>query len=620
MGEGRRKVTKPDKKTKITIEDFRHSGWKEAVDAVETPGYVSLRSSFLDAAKQRSGDGPTARPEVLRLLADACSMMLNPENSSDPFEPMAVMGGRRSAIAEDFEPDALELFAAALPEIKHVWLKARLADLLWVRRRDHKMARLAIAAYREIPLEDNLFDDGMECWGRAMSLARQLGANEELSELINVVMETLRDSAAQENHHCLTLSRLLKGQALSQERSIEVAQVLRRCAVEFQKTGDTHRAGQYYEACVSWFESGGDKSQKHDAAVAHAHILEGEAVSRQSLDPPNNLAASIFFEKAIQVYKSIPNAKRADYGIDERLARLEEKLKNANKNSLDQMTTVTTEWIDISEVAACSKDFVRGKPAREALARLAMISGGAQLATLKAAAKETRITAPLQSLIPKSYLSADGRVIAKRAGLRPGGSDDFGEDDDSCNGDVVEQFTGSIEFRVAAYILPALDVVRNEHGFSESDFISLAELSPIVPQGRERLVGKSLYFGFSGDFGTSLHLLVSQVEHIVREQLKAKNCKTTWLNADGVETENSLSALVRVPEMKKVFGEDLAFEIRALFCEPIGPNLRNDVAHGLVDDHKSESIWSVYAWRFLLRLVLLPMVQFVDENEMSQSE
>ena len=56
-------------------------------------------------------------------------------------------------------------------------------------------------------------------------------------------------------------------------------------------------------------------------------------------------------------------------------------------------------------------------------------------------------------------------------------------------------------------------------------------------------------------------------------------------------------------QVPKIFGEDLAFEIRALFCDPFGPNLRNELAHGLVEYNKAQSFYSIYAWWLLLRII-----------------
>ena len=71
-----------------------------------------------------------------------------------------------------------------------------------------------------------------------------------------------------------------------------------------------------------------------------------------------------------------------------------------------------------------------------------------------------------------------------------------------------------------------------------------------------------------------------------------------------METEKSLSALIRIPEAKQMLGSALTFEIEALYCNPFGPNLRNALAHGLIGDSDCDSAYSIYAWWLVLKLVI----------------
>lgn len=146
-------------------------------------------------------------------------------------------------------------------------------------------------------------------------------------------------------------------------------------------------------------------------------------------------------------------------------------------------------------------------------------------------------------------------------------------------------------------------MLRCEHRARERDFVDLAAFSPIVPPDRQILVGKALFAGYDHDFLVALHLLVPQIEHLVRYHLQRAGAITAKLDADGIETEIGLSALMDIPEASKVFGENLAFEFRAVFSDAFGPNLRNQVAHGLLDDSECHSIYTVYAWWLTLRLV-----------------
>ena len=105
------------------------------------------------------------------------------------------------------------------------------------------------------------------------------------------------------------------------------------------------------------------------------------------------------------------------------------------------------------------------------------------------------------------------------------------------------------------------------------------------------------------DFATALHLLTPQIEHMVRTRLKSEGAITIHTDRHGIEDEKGLSSLVETPEFEQTFGEDLAFEIRALFCDHSGANLRNNVSHGLLTDEQCDSTHSIYAWWLVLKIV-----------------
>jgi hypothetical protein len=124
-----------------------------------------------------------------------------------------------------------------------------------------------------------------------------------------------------------------------------------------------------------------------------------------------------------------------------------------------------------------------------------------------------------------------------------------------------------------------------------------------VPVGRERIIAKALFAGYDNDFVTALHILIPQLEHLVRFHLKQHGAKTTNLDKNGIENEKGLSTLMELPEIETIFRKDLSFEIKALFCDPFGPNLRNELAHGLLDYEEAQSIYSIYAWWLGLSII-----------------
>ena len=173
---------------------------------------------------------------------------------------------------------------------------------------------------------------------------------------------------------------------------------------------------------------------------------------------------------------------------------------------------------------------------------------------------------------------------------------------------MQSQFSIHLDLAVQSQILPALRQLLKEHRVTKELIISLCNQSPIVQKDRIFLLGNALWLGFEEEFGLAIHLLCSQVEHIVRSKLKEAGCITTNIDKNGIENENGLSTLMELPEVKKIFGNSLVFELKSIFTEALGYNLRNNVAHGLLDDNDSISSASIYAWWMILKLVIRSII------------
>jgi hypothetical protein len=203
-------------------------------------------------------------------------------------------------------------------------------------------------------------------------------------------------------------------------------------------------------------------------------------------------------------------------------------------------------------------------------------------------------------LATRTTIAPDGRIVSKT-----GGRDREADEARSLMIEMLMEFKRSRQLEVQGAIMPMLDHIAAEHQLNRDTFVTLARNSRVVPPDHAQRVGKALHFGFTRDFETALQYLASEMESIARYHLKNAGALTINTDKDGIQMEMGLSTLVRLPQMKPVFGNDLTFEIRALFCDQDGPNLRNDVAHGLIADGEGSDIDSVYAWWFMFRLVFL---------------
>ena len=85
--------------------------------------------------------------ECLRFVGAVLTMMLRPDQPAEPYGPMFVMDGQRSAIPADFDKQGLlgmEPWALSLQDPE---LRARFLDVLWVQARSFPAAKGAVDAY-----------------------------------------------------------------------------------------------------------------------------------------------------------------------------------------------------------------------------------------------------------------------------------------------------------------------------------------------------------------------------------------------------------------------------------------------------------------------------------------
>ena len=591
----------------LVIDAFKDSGWEAVLNGVSDKGYTSMLQAFREAVTKATEEDKPAKGKVLQLLAEACSMMLSPEKRNDPFDPIWVGGGMRSVIADDFTEAEIRFFNEIIDSIDRPLLRGRLADLVWVRNKSFgvKNALDAIDSYRQLPLDvDTWFGDGEQCWQRAIDLSRMIGgtAGERLDEMETSIIEALKSATAEDKFFSYRLAHTLKSNGLGESDATAVAEKLESLAGEFGKAGDFHAGESFYNASADWYRHSDESDKAIDMTVAQAEAFVDEASARLSSDGPSHGVAASFVEDAIQVYRTVPRVHRDRYDVDQRIQGLRLRLNEHSKRAQDEMVTVSGGEIDLSDNIKQARDAVSGKSLEGALARFANLYH-VSAEKLRKSAMRSLSHSPLLASIPKVYSSHDGRVIARTPGIS--GSTSSNEDDEA---EILAQmnrleYGTLVSIVVQALILPALDVLTLEHRLRSSALVELTRRSPIVPIGREVLFGKALSYGFNRDFATSIHLLAPQIEHIVRVHLKVAGVSTSHLDQDGIETENGLSALIDLPETKVIFGEDLTFEIKALFCDQLGPNLRNNIAHGLLDDQQVHSIDAIYAWWLGFKIV-----------------
>lgn len=569
-------------------------------------GYADIYFCLSNAARSALQQRSYSRAKVLWLVADACSLALQPRKINQPYESIFQSSNARSIRIDEFTQNDLALMEQMLPFVSHSWVKARLADICWLCQnpRNYLIAKTAIDAYASIPFtsETRGYGAGL-CWERALVLVQQLrdGAATQRDYFESRLIQYAGDVELSAGFR-LAASEMLLTARLASGYESAIGDKLAKIGESHVKEGDFFTGRLHLTDASIWYARANDNQRQADMVCEAAESFALEAKSRETGPHPSYMAASSFYENAIQRYRSVPKAFRKDRKVEERIAELMGLLKAAGIASLGEMCTVSSDTIDISEIVFQVEREVMGKDLRHALFELGSIYGGANKEKVKLGAQEKMRRFPFQSLISAVHVGREGRVVAKRpaTGLENESSVEYQE---ALWAEMVSRYSFDLQLVVSGCILPALRIISAEHRVSYSELRFISARSPMVPPGREALVASALLAGFEGDFPVALHMLVPQLENIIRWRFKLAGISTVVLDTDGTEKEAGFGVLLALPQAESLLSVNLLFELKALFCDPFGANLRNEIAHGLMESVEFHSIQTVYAWWLFFRIV-----------------
>ena len=553
------------------------------------------------------------RKLVLQVLAMASSAMLNADDWLEPFTPTMQFDGKRTVVPSDLDADQVALLARIAPLVTRDDLRARVADVAWVYgdRSDVAMLDRAIDAYRAAPLTDDVwFSVGKDSWLRALALAGRRGADgqarvQEMSDVLKA--QTLAGQTA-DNFRTVEFAETLRhhGKVDATGRS-EVCDAL--FALAAQASPVNPRLSRHLEReAISWL-GGSDVAAANAATdrIARTYITEADTRIKSDANA-GALVEGLFLEKAIAVLRTIPRSFRLANGLDELIDDLRTRLHESRESSMEQMMRIQSGPVDLTDAVSYARSRVSGHVDKfEALASFATLAPPMDEPSTRESVTKM-VEGTISHIFTSSSFSSDFRKVA----ASPGSSGRA--DENAVWAEMVRTVFHNSQLLGKGVIQPAQEVLTTEHGFSWQYMVSLCLESPSVPEGHEMLWGNGLALGLAGNYGAAVSVLVPQLEQVVRVMLKRHNVHTLFVDELGVESEKSLNTLLEMTETENIFGAGMVMEMMAMLVVQGGPNLRNDVAHGLLTDGSAWSYSALYMWWFCLRLVAYPVIEMMDRD------
>lgn len=276
---------------------------------------------------------------------------------------------------------------------------------------------------------------------------------------------------------------------------------------------------------------------------------------------------------------------------------LEIELRRLQRASLDEMGTIPLEFDVSAERAAVAKHF-GDLPLSETLRQFALLERSADPEALRREALDVAQSAPLMAMMGVHHINAEGRTVVKSPGAPATGEPEEGWFDHM----IARSESLRRHQVVAGLIEPARTLIYARFGIEERDIGPIIQFSPIVPAGQKPLLVLGFTRFFQGDLMSAAHLVIPQLESIVRQILTLTGHNPSKLRDDGTEEDFALSGLFErfADALAQVLGKPMTEEIERLFNRRPGPALRHEFAHGQIgagacfDPDVYYAVWLIY--------------------------
>ena len=591
----------------ISTLSFDHVSLLSAIESVNLANAKRRRCDEYAHLFWKQHNSAPELADASQFLGFVCGWRLRCDETHSPFETVfgdEVQSTSHWGAITDEHAYAIEKIAR---EITDDELRARLCDFVWIRLRAHEYARVAAAAYissAEELIRADCVSDVKERLSRGMTLASMLGPPKLRDEIIGRV----RTIASREDLENCVLEDCLV--ALKESRH-EVPQLLYDLAIRRVRSISATDPNplwerRFWELAATFALQDKNNDRHCDAIMEVARTFEREAERATK-----SFVSSFNWEQALHTYRRIP-------GTEQDRDRVHRRLVEAQRGLPSEMFSCPSGSVDISELVFAAQGRIRGKDKTRALAELIVASHWQSKSMIREGAEDIIRSYPLQHMFSTVQLSSTWKVAATASAGTPMESE---IPQDRLNAAMCQQYKMFFPFAATGTIEPMRNELLMAHCVSLGDIAELVNASPYVPRGREVLFTIGIHAGLQGRFIESLHVLIPQLENMLRCWLFDSNLISSTINQDGIQREMNLNQILELPATESLFSEDLCFVLRALFTEQFGHNLRNEMAHGMLSPGSCFSGAAIYAWWLIFHMVARPIaIAIIQRDDDSTGE
>ena len=570
---------------------------EQIAEILKEPNFQTAEKALTDFCGPMDG-------EFRNLLVDIIVERWIDTPKDVPFSYARSIWNRKDINREEYQALLEEIRSYPIAPIN----KAKISDFLWVVENDFSNAKIAETAYYEHLKNTGAFADHIMAINRILFISKKIRSkeiNEEVRK--NLLIKVLEEY---DNSSHAKIGYLIK---TAMEEKVDTGYLI-PYVENILKTYDDNSCdapliGKFCDLLEELYCRKNNWQKKKCItepkliAIRRRKIqavrMEAEYAGASS---KGNLMRKIHnLKEVIQLLKTIQGTEEERKALLQEIAQIEEA-------SLSEMMV----WSDKQDASGIVKELFRQLEDLDKEEALCYFASFLPIPVREKVKNQVlNRTGILNTIFPAAILGKGGKLIAKSGPVKkPDGTIDEGALKDNM------ERTATMEMDYFAQILVSntFEYIRSRFLIEESDIKKIVDVSCAIPEGRKESYTKGLMFGFSGDFLTALSILIPQIENAVRYLAVECGEPVYNMNEEGIEEIKSMHAVLELEGVKESLDEDLIFALNTIFCSKFGFNMRNNVAHGMLDDQAFQSFKALYIWWFALKFCYLFCGKLQEEN------
>ncbi|MGO4185337.1 DUF4209 domain-containing protein [Paenibacillus sp. TAF43_2] len=518
---------------------------------------------------------------------------------------------RRFDVENILNEDEIKFIENRLTESSNLFLKSRYADYLY----EFGIGKISINRFEvgkvlvgiilqtgDIHSHRKNYINGLADFARAASISLQFNNKDLLQLTIDAIFTMLVALNGNELRWILEISEIIRevitsrmASSLNEEQRHNVFHKLEEARIHYWSNQEYHLHRSFCEELINWTKANrGNEAKITEYLKEIGDSYELEAEHQQGRENKSELAKAHFYEKALQHY--------INNGFTEKIDSMKKEIRKAYETAESN-----GEFKPVSGSIKISEQEITEEiqpyldvELQEAVSMFARERGFIpDIDSIEKQTEKQLQTFSLSSLFSQSMVT-DGKKIFQVT-----------DDKDSFNMTLNRNYLLHMQLKASLLMVPLFnDLTKN--GLTSVHILEKLDNWGYINTDNFTIIKVGIERFFEKDYISSLHILVPQLEAVIRGFFGKIGYATTSVKKGTAQHEQTFNEFLEREDIKKEMPKDVHKYIQMLMVEQTGCNFRNKIAHGLIQSSECNLMTSL----LILHLYLV-MSNFVLAEEPS---